>query len=198
MVKLRLTSLIVPETTAKESRVKLTLSGFTYNVLPDFAWITHLAQFFKAPPNVTFIVTTLQHLTLTDMLEQVFESVIPSEQTRITLKVLDGSVRVLAPAHSGALLLHFEEVDISTDIVGESQQNIFRLHVMSAYILFVDELAANVLQEPMAGISHSTGGLAHWKVCRSFSMTKSNLQISTGIRVCLTIGSIGHEHGVHG
>jgi autophagy-related protein 2 len=59
MVKLRLTSLIVPETTAKESRIKLTLSGFALNVLPDLTWIAHLTQFFKAPPHVRFMSSIL-------------------------------------------------------------------------------------------------------------------------------------------
>lgn len=51
-MKLRFTSLVVPETTAKESRIKLTLCGFTYNLYPDFAWALDLGQFVKAPPGV--------------------------------------------------------------------------------------------------------------------------------------------------
>ena len=51
-LKLRFTSLVVPETTAKESRVRLTVDGITYNFYPDIAWATDLGSFFKAPPGV--------------------------------------------------------------------------------------------------------------------------------------------------
>jgi hypothetical protein len=66
------------------------------------------------------------------------------------------------------LLLYLGDVDIATDIAGDAQQNCFRLQVGSAAILFVDELAVNVLQESSAGISHSTGGIIRWKVHSSF------------------------------
>ena len=47
-LKLRFSSLVVPETTAKESRVRLTVDGITYNFYPDIAWATDLGSFFKA------------------------------------------------------------------------------------------------------------------------------------------------------
>ena len=53
MVKVQFTSLVVPETTAKESRVKLTLWGFTYKVYPDLKWVADLDRFVKAPPGVS-------------------------------------------------------------------------------------------------------------------------------------------------
>ena len=70
--------------------------------------------------------------------------------------------------------MHFGEADISTDIVGESQQNFFRLQVVSAYILFLDEVAASVLQEPVIGTSST--GVTHWKVCKSFFVAGLNLE----------------------
>lgn len=51
-VKVRFISLVVPGTTAKESRVKLSLRGITFTVHPDFAWTADLAAFAKAPPGV--------------------------------------------------------------------------------------------------------------------------------------------------
>ena len=52
LVKLQFTSLIVPETTAKESRVKLSLWGFTCNFFPYVDWVSDLVLFAKAPPGV--------------------------------------------------------------------------------------------------------------------------------------------------
>lgn len=53
LVKLRLISLVVPETTIKESRVKATVCGFTYDFYPDTTWITDLGLFAKSPPGVS-------------------------------------------------------------------------------------------------------------------------------------------------
>lgn len=53
LVKLRFVSLIVPETIAKESRVKVTLTGFTYNLYRDLLWASDLGLFIKAPPGVS-------------------------------------------------------------------------------------------------------------------------------------------------
>jgi autophagy-related protein 2 len=52
LLKLRFSSLVVPETTIKESRIKLTLCGFTYDMRPDFSWVADLETFFKSPPGV--------------------------------------------------------------------------------------------------------------------------------------------------
>ena len=45
-------SLVVPETTAKESRIKLSLWGYTVYPLLDGSFGNDLAVFAKAPPGV--------------------------------------------------------------------------------------------------------------------------------------------------
>ncbi|RDB21446.1 Autophagy-related protein 2 [Hypsizygus marmoreus] len=120
MVKLRFTSFVVPDTTAKESRIKLTLSGFTFTLFPDIGWMSDLGTFSKSPPGT-------------------FESVIPSERTRISLKVSEGSIRLLAPSHPGAIVLHIGDLDFSTDIVGSSSESFFRLSIPALALLAVDD-----------------------------------------------------------
>ena len=44
LLKLRFVSLTIPETNAKESRVKVTLTGVTYTFHPNLQWITDLKQ----------------------------------------------------------------------------------------------------------------------------------------------------------
>ncbi len=61
-LKLRFTSLVVPETTAKESRVRLTLCGITYHFYPDLKWASDLGRFVKAPPGVRTQVITYIHM----------------------------------------------------------------------------------------------------------------------------------------
>ncbi|OBZ75363.1 Autophagy-related protein 2 [Grifola frondosa] len=146
-VKLRFTSLIVPETTAKESRVKVTLSGITCNVYPNFDWAIDLGRFVKAPPGA-------------------FESVVPSERTRISVKVVDSSIRAFAPICPGVLVPYIGELDFSTVIEGNSTETSFHLSVPTLSLLLIDDIST-VPENPQATkASHSlTGlnGLAHWK-----------------------------------
>ncbi|OCH92227.1 hypothetical protein OBBRIDRAFT_869049 [Obba rivulosa] len=120
-LKVRFVSLTVPETVAKESRVKLTICGLTCNVLPEFDWVQDLATFAKAPPGV-------------------FESVVPSERTRVSLKLADTSVRIMAARHPGALVSYFGELDFSTDIVGDSPEMEFNCGIASLSLYFLDDL----------------------------------------------------------
>ena len=52
MLKLRFTSLVVSDSAAKETRIKVTLCGLTYTLYPDLTWASEVAQFVKAPPGV--------------------------------------------------------------------------------------------------------------------------------------------------
>ena len=52
MVKLRLSTSIMPEANTKETRIKLTMSSFTFTLFPDTQWISDLASFAKNPPGV--------------------------------------------------------------------------------------------------------------------------------------------------
>ncbi|KAG5650892.1 hypothetical protein H0H81_010636 [Sphagnurus paluster] len=139
MVKLRFTSLVVPGTSAKESRVKLTLSGFTFNFYPDFSWAKDLAVFVKSPAGV-------------------FESVVPSERTRIFIKICDGAIRVLAPNHRGAVVVHIDELEFATDVVGDSPDTSFRLFIPALALLAVDDLANEAEKGSLSG-----NGVALWK-----------------------------------
>jgi hypothetical protein len=52
LLKLRFTSLQIPHTTLKESKIHVSLWGFTYNFFPDIAWASDIAAFAAAPPGV--------------------------------------------------------------------------------------------------------------------------------------------------
>lgn len=53
MIKLRFKSLVVPETQAKESKIRLTLVGFTFTLYSDLEWVSDLTAFSKSPPGVS-------------------------------------------------------------------------------------------------------------------------------------------------
>ncbi|KAG6376342.1 hypothetical protein JVT61DRAFT_2325 [Boletus reticuloceps] len=120
-VKSRITSLVVPETTAKESRIKLSLWGFTVHPPLDSSLGKDLAVFVKAPPGV-------------------FESVVPSECTRLTVGVVDVSVHLRTLGHPGGAVLHLGEAEFSTELVGDSSESAFKLWVSSSHFFLVDSI----------------------------------------------------------
>lgn len=95
-----------------------------------------------------------------DAITQAFESVIPSERTRVSLKIMDGSIRALAPIHPGALVVYVGELEFHTDIIGDSLESSFHLLAPAASVLLLDDVPAAEVKAPTA-----TLGIAHWKVC---------------------------------
>lgn len=147
LLKLRFTSFVVSNTTAKESRVKLTLYGLTYNLCPRLQWVSDLAEFAKAPPGV-------------------FESVVPSERTHVSIKLVDTSIRALCPKFPGAMVLHAGEVDFSMTLVGNLPETSFRLGVQTLSLFLIDDLSS--LNDDGSGrvaalsrLSRAAGGV--WK-----------------------------------
>ncbi|KAF8892528.1 hypothetical protein BD779DRAFT_1610102 [Infundibulicybe gibba] len=120
LVKLRFVSLVIPGTTVKESRIKLTLTGFTYNFYPDIGWISDLTLFVKPPPGA-------------------FEAVIPSERTVLSLKLSEGSVRAFAPSHPGAVVLYIGDMEFSTEIIGNAPESLFCVSMPAISLLAVDD-----------------------------------------------------------
>lgn len=55
MIKVRVASLVVPETTAKESKIRVSFWGITCHVPPSLDFATDLALFAKAPPGVSYV-----------------------------------------------------------------------------------------------------------------------------------------------
>ncbi|KAG1782593.1 hypothetical protein EV702DRAFT_1232405, partial [Suillus placidus] len=122
MVKARFTSLVVPETGAKETKIRSALWGFTCHVYPNLQWISDLARFMKAPPGV-------------------FESVVPSERTSLSFAIADVSIKTYAPSHPGSAVLYIGETELNTELAGNSSEFKFKLLVPSLSFLLVDSMA---------------------------------------------------------
>lgn len=102
---------------------------------------------------------------------------IPSERTRATVKIVDGSIRGFAPTHPGAVILFIGEVDFTTDIVGDSPDFSFHLSVPSLSVLFIDSFSDpydGAGAEP-AQVPSTSGGTPHWKVCPMVLFMSSKL-----------------------
>ncbi|KAF9650852.1 hypothetical protein BDM02DRAFT_3092255 [Thelephora ganbajun] len=119
--ELHLTSKAVRGTNAKESRVKVSLHSFTYNLFTDFDLAADLGAFFKAPPDT-------------------FETVVPAERTKLSVHITDGSVKAHAPTHPGVLIFYVGDLTLNTDIVGDAPSSLFRVLVPDLSILLLDDL----------------------------------------------------------
>ncbi|KAF7304826.1 GP-PDE domain-containing protein [Mycena kentingensis (nom. inval.)] len=144
LVKVTFTSLVVPGTAAKESRIRTTLWGFTLNMSPDIQWLVDFGAFAKPPPGA-------------------FESVVPTERTHISLKVQDGSIRMTAMRHPGVLVLHAGSLGFATTLVGGSPDVAFQLSLAELSVLMVDNL--NDIVAPSA---HKYTGARLWNACAVF------------------------------
>lgn len=99
---------------------------------------------------------------------QVFESVVPSECTRLTVGVVDVSVHLRALGYPGAAVLHVGEAEFSTELVGNSSESAFKLRVSSSHFFLVDSI-----QDAFETTGTTRGphglGVDFWKVsCRLF------------------------------
>ncbi|KAG7092576.1 hypothetical protein E1B28_008923 [Marasmius oreades] len=122
VLKLRFTSLLIPGTIFKESKIRLSLWGFIYNFSHDTSWMTDLAIFASAPPGA-------------------FETVVPSERTSLFVKVTDGAIQSKAPHHPGTLIVHMGELEFATELIGNAATFNLKLLVPSLALLAIDDVA---------------------------------------------------------
>ncbi|KAG8820739.1 autophagy- protein 2 [Serendipita sp. 400] len=123
MIRLRLDSVSLPDSKAKQSKVQLTTSKFTLSVYPDLQLFEDLARFAKAPPGV-------------------FEQVAPTERTVLDVNFKDASIQVIPPNHPGSLVLNLEDVSVGTDIVSGSVESSVNVIAQLAHVLLIDDLNA--------------------------------------------------------
>lgn len=89
-----------------------------------------------------------------------FESVIPSDRTRIFVKIIDGSIRLLAPQYPGSIVSHLQELDFSTDVVGDSRDSSFHVSATSLALLAIDDIQDQHTPEA----TRSPQGISLWTV----------------------------------
>lgn len=91
-----------------------------------------------------------------------FESVVPTERTTISLKILDVSLRLLGPSHPGCLVAHIGDLAFSTVLTGNSPKTSFKVSVPALTLLAADEQLPELPSVPVSGV-------LHWKVCGNSS-----------------------------
>ena len=83
----------------------------------------------------------------------------PTDRTRIHVKILDGSIRAFAPNHPGAMVVYLQELDFSTDVGGDSRESSFRINVMGLALLAADDISTQEVNLPS-----SLRGVSIWMV----------------------------------
>jgi autophagy-related protein 2 len=122
LLSLRFSSLTDPATQTKETGISVTTCTAAVFITKDLAWIAELKSFAKTP-------------------EGVFEDVVPSEITRISLQVYDCSVHVSAPGVPGALLVVVGDLDVRTDVVSDADESTLELGASVLRVMAIDDCA---------------------------------------------------------
>jgi len=164
-LELHLTSKAVRGTNAKESRVKVSLHSFAYNLFADFDFAADLGAFFKAPPGVSSRRVFTGILAHCSFVMQTFETVVPAERTKLSVHISDGSVEARAPTHPGVLVFYVGDLTLNTDIVGVATSSHFHVSVPDLSLLLLDDLESRADGPVMDRIPTSVNqGVAYWKV----------------------------------
>jgi autophagy-related protein 2 len=165
-VKIRFTARAIPETSAKESLLKITLLGLLCTLNRDFSWTNDLSIFFKAPPEVTGDLS-YDHNTIWLMsILEAFDNVVPSERTRLSVKVQDSALRVVGVDRPVSLVLHVGELGLLTDLVDSSSDSSMSLDLPRLRVLLTEDHTAgqDINTRPIDSSSETPDGLALWKV----------------------------------
>ena len=161
LISLRFSSLTNIATLTKETGMSMTCSTAAIFITRDLGWIKELQSFAKTP-------------------EGVFEDVVPSEVTRISIKLYDCSVHVATPTVPGALLLVLGAVDVRTDIISDADESVLDLGLEQVVLLAIDERKAGIELETR---HHQT--LEAWKVSLSVQAERRIADISAS-RLCFS------------
>lgn len=79
------------------------------------------------------------------------------------MKVRDGSLHISGKHHPGALVLRMGEVDLETELVGQSSEIPLATRVLDTQALFIDDTSVSIVSSEV--ISDPTlQGIKYWKV----------------------------------
>lgn len=90
---------------------------------------------------------------------------VPSERTKVVVKLLDSSIQVVGAPQSASLAVYIEETEFSADLVGDSPETSALVDISSATVLLTDETDQDV--EGVAFVSTQRvmpqNGVHRWK-----------------------------------
>lgn len=161
LLELRVNTSVEKDTSIKESKIRLSLNNFVYHLTTDISWVEDLGTFTKAPPGVSsarFQIFTQHRLTCFPF-DQVFETVVPNELTRVRVHLNDGSIRFSPPTIRSSVVLSIARVDLSTNIIPDVPRSQMTLKLQGVRALMIDDLS-----QLSDGAIRADSGIQHWKV----------------------------------
>jgi autophagy-related protein 2 len=97
------------------------------------------------------------------LLPQVFEGVPPAEQTAVAVHLRDGAIRLFAPSHPGAFVVHLGELDIFSALTSDNPAFNLKIVIASLNALMTDDFLG--LREQIVNRDlRSYTGAKFWKV----------------------------------
>lgn len=135
-------------------------------VTSDIAWVADLAVFVQAPEGVRALqvshVRSPRAERISGRFPQAFEDVVPSEATRITLKIDDVSLHAKGPTLPGAIVLAIGSATVSTEITNRTPAKSVQASGQAIRVFALDDLGAPVATKHQ-GVQAASGD-QHWKV----------------------------------
>ena len=89
----------------------------------------------------------------------------PTECTRVALRIVDGSIAAFTPNYPGCLVVHLGDLEFGTTLIGGSPDVAFRVSIPSLSLLLIDNKAE--IQLPGSGSSRT--GSNYWKASPVYS-----------------------------
>ncbi len=160
-LSLRFHAINIPQTSAKESKIRLAVYGLTINVSPNLDLLKDVAAFVKAPPGVRVCATIFDRVL--PSVYQAFETVVPSERTRLSLTVSESSIRVTPLSRPNALILSLSDIGFSTDLVGNSSHVAFTIFGGGMSVFLMDDCSTLPKKEDFRHRIFSDA--EYWMVC---------------------------------
>jgi len=102
---------------------------------------------------------------------------------------MDGSIQLFAPNHSGSLVAHLQELEFSTDVVGDSRDSSFHINASSVSLLALDDGGRRD-----AHSNRSLRGVAVWTVSHTIVFASVCSLSFLGIGICSFRRGVRHRH----
>ena len=92
---------------------------------------------------------------------QAFETVVPSERTRLNFSVSECSIQLAPTTHPGAFVISLCDVGFATDIVGDSPESIVNVFGSELSMFLVDDCGTLTIPDDNSFIVSDS---EHWMV----------------------------------
>lgn len=137
----------------KETVVSVNLSNTFTNITPGIPWLQDLQSVLSSPPGVSILfVTWGSHRSHLAFL-QVFENVVPSDSTKISVAAQDCVVLLPAVTRHGAISIDIGNCSLKTRLLASTPKRAIDLNLAEIAISLSDNYGITTQRKPGAAIA---------------------------------------------